>query len=605
MHFSLATLLFANMAAAAVLPVARAPEPAPIILRAVTRRQIQPAQPAAAGAEQFVPRAVKKAAAKAPAKAPAKAAPKTAPKPTPAPAPAPKPTPAPAPAKPAPTPAPAKAPANSAPAPAKPASTQPAAAPAPSKPAGSSTPGSLKPVVTPSSPPATTSSQAAASSAAASSAAATASAQPPTGALAPSFDVELLYGSGGDVVSPRSITDDEVGIAAADTDVTVEVDGKMKFPSIVLENINTIKSVTCTKGLVNIAFSNADAYQTSKLWPNNKFVVITTSSGGCAADGERGLYLVKSIEFDDKKNTLIVSADATTVDKVMETAHVTWVKNPTAPSKSGLNFPINIDLSGTDIVSKGPLSLTADVAKYTGNVGFSGSLDFNFLTGKLNKMTADMSYNSVLALNLTAALTAKDSQSAMYQFAPVEAKVAPFSIPGILDMGPILTFGLGVEFGAKGQVKVATGMRSEIKDGTVHIDFVDGKKSSAAGWKPVTSMSATKFSADVSMQINPFATLNVAMGVRAFGKLVDLTAAVETKPVLVNSFNAHDEAEASFSSTTGITFTSPKDKKCPGGGWFASQLQLGVTAVIGPLSNTLFSSKTPIAESQCFTFPKV
>ncbi|TLD21325.1 hypothetical protein PspLS_09241 [Pyricularia sp. CBS 133598] len=568
------------MAAAAVLPVVRAPDPAPIILRAVTRRQIQPAEPAAV-AEQFVPRAVKKAPAKAPAKAPPKPAAPAPVKPAPAPAPA-KPAPAPAPAKPAPAPAPAK-----------PAPTQPAAAPAaPSKPAGTPTPGPSKPAATP-------------SKAAATSAAATAPAKPPTGALAPSFNVELHY-SGGGGTAKRSVADggDEVGIAASDS-VDVEVDGKMKFPSIVLENINTVKSVTCTKGLVNIVFTNQDAFETSKLWPNNKFILITADSGGCAPAGERGLFLVTSIKFDDKAKTLIASADPTTVDKVMENAHVKWTKKSTAPNNAGMNFPINIDLSGTDIAKKGPLSLKADVAKFTGSVGFSGSLDFDFLTGKLKQMTGDMNYNSVLALNLSAALTAKDSQSTMHQFAPVEAKVATFSIPGILDVGPILTFGLGVEFGAKGEIKVATGMRSEIKDSTVHIDFLDAKKSTVTGWKPVTSISASKFSADVSLQINPFATLNVAMGVRAFGKLVDLTANVETKPTLVNSFNAHDEASASFSSTTGITFASPKGKKCPNGGWFASQLQFGVTANVGPLTKELFSSKTTVAESQCFAFPKV
>ncbi|KAI6352319.1 hypothetical protein MCOR31_011894 [Pyricularia oryzae] len=95
------------------------------------------------------------------------------------------------------------------------------------------------------------------------------------------------------------------------------------------------------------------------------------------------------------------------------------------------------------------------------------------------------------------------------------------------------------------------------------------------------------------------------MGVRAFGKLVDLTASIDTKPTLVNSFNAHDEAQASFSSSSGVTFSSPKGKKCPNGGWFASTLQFGVTANVGPLTKELFSSKTPVAESQCFTFPKV
>ncbi|KAI6381329.1 hypothetical protein MCOR25_001261 [Pyricularia grisea] len=429
--------------------------------------------------------------------------------------------------------------------------------------------------------------------------------------LAPANKISLKYS--GDSSSSKGLTSGSLlgsggssSIAASKGVTSASIDGNMKLPSVVLESIATIKGVSCaTKGSVIIPFTDATDYASAKKqWPAKDFVFVTTSDGSCASDGQRGFYSVSALAFDDKKTTVTATAASAAIKDVMNDAQVQWATTPGAKAKRSLDLDLSIDLSGKKLVDQGPFSVTADVAKYTGDISISGSLSFNFLKLKLSSMSVDLDYNSALALNLTTAVKASKDTTQSLKFEPLDATVSAFSIPGILDVGPLLSFGLGVELSASGTVTVKTGILTTFTDSKVHLDFIDAKSSTATGWKPVTTMDNT-FSVDASLQVNPYAELTVGMGVKAFAGLVDLTASVDTKPTLVNSFNAHAEVTSTYKSDTGsITFSAPKnvDKECKNGAWFASSLQFGVTASIGTLSTDLFSTTIPVFESQCFSF---
>ncbi|TLS22621.1 uncharacterized protein PpBr36_06468 [Pyricularia pennisetigena] len=429
--------------------------------------------------------------------------------------------------------------------------------------------------------------------------------------LVPAKKISLKYG--GEVVSgkPLPITGGPtLGVGGGSSTkakgaTSASIDGNMKLPSVVLETIPSIKGVSCTtKGSVIIPFTDAaDFASAKKQWPAKDFVVVTTSDGSCAADGQRGFYSVSALAFDDKKTTVTATATVAAIKDVMNDAQVQWKTTPGDKAKRSLDVDVAVDLSGKKLVDQGPFSVTADVAKYTGDISISGSLSFDFLKLKLSAMSVDLDYNSALALNLTTAIKATKATTESLKFEPLDATVSAFSIPGILDVGPMLSFGLGVELSASGSVTVKTGILTTFTDSKVHLDFLDSKSSTATGWKPVTTMDNT-FSVDASLQVNPYAELTVGMGVKAFSGLVDLTASVATKPTLVNSFNAHAEVTSTYKSDTGITFSAPKnvDKECKNGAWFASTLKFGVTASIGTLSADLFSTTVPVFQSQCFSF---
>ena len=88
----------------------------------------------------------------------------------------------------------------------------------------------------------------------------------------------------------------------------------MKYPSIVLEDIDDITSVDCSLNSVTLKFSTATVFTSmqSAWWSIGKFVMITNHMGDCDVELERGMFLVSSVSFDNR--TLIATATSHQTD---------------------------------------------------------------------------------------------------------------------------------------------------------------------------------------------------------------------------------------------------------------------------------------------------
>ncbi|KAH7347708.1 hypothetical protein B0T11DRAFT_322375 [Plectosphaerella cucumerina] len=391
----------------------------------------------------------------------------------------------------------------------------------------------------------------------------------------------------------------EILLGYAAGDMTAVVDAALKQPAVALEEVDGIATVKCTDADISVTFSDDAALKAaSAAWPASDFIIVTYSpEGGCNTADERGWYAVTGLTFDDASLTAVAAGKRSTLDEQSEDAVVEFDTTPAA-ARRDLSASVGGEISGT-VIDTENLKIVLDEARFESNIRLKGGFRFNFLKFKPSKMYIDVDYSGLVNLNVSAHVAASFS-SDLYNYTPLSASVSAFTIPGILDVGPIAEFGVGIEFAAEGSLDASLGLHSEIANGQVHLDLLDSGKTTSSGWTPETTV-ASDVSAEVSLQLNPYLDLNLALGVKVFKGAIDLTAGVEVKPQVINAFSA--DLNFAYASESGVTFTHPDAATCPNGAWFASTFNMDVTAYIGTIyTKTLFNVNKPIYQSQCWNF---
>lgn len=392
----------------------------------------------------------------------------------------------------------------------------------------------------------------------------------------------------------------EIVLGYAAEGMTALVDAAMKRPTVVLEEVTGIASVKCTDTAVSMTFSDSASIKAaSAAWPTSDFIIITYSpDGGCNTADERGFYTISGLTFDETSSTATASGNRSALDEQTEDAVVEFDTTATPAAKRDVQASIGGEIHGT-LIDTESLKIVVDQASFESNIRIKGGFRFNFLKFKPSKMYLDVDYSGLVNVNVSTTVSASFS-SDIYNYEPLSASVSAFTIPGILDVGPIAQFGLGVEFAASGTVDASLGLRSEIVNGQVHLDLLESDKSSTSGWKPETSVSSD-ISAEVSLQLNPYVDLNLALGIKVFKGVIDLTTGFDVKPQIINAFSA--DLNFAYASDSGITFTKPDTATCPNGAWFASTFNMDVIAYVGSIySKTLYNANAPIFQSQCWNF---
>lgn len=374
----------------------------------------------------------------------------------------------------------------------------------------------------------------------------------------------------------------------------------MKQPAIMLENIETITDVQCSDTGVVLKFSATEDYNTCLgAWPAKDFIIVTNHNGACDGEHERGIYVVEGYTFDNATLTLTASSSRAEIRDQLNDAVIDFQHTGTATTKRDLSSTISADLSGSTLIATGPLTIVANEAKLESTVTLAGHVHYDFWKFKVDEFYIDVDYSSALNLNISAAVNAEYTTD-LYNYNPLSVSVSAFTIPGIIDVGPMVDFGLGIEFAASGSVKASVDVVTTISDANVHLDFLDASMTSTTGWKPETTVS-TDIDAQVELQLNPFADLTVALGVKLFNGLLDMSAGVEAKPTIVNAFAV--DVDFTYTSSSGVTFTKPTGDQCINGAWFASTFQFGVEAFVTQFyTKSLYEVEIPIYTSQCWNF---
>lgn len=238
------------------------------------------------------------------------------------------------------------------------------------------------------------------------------------------------------------------------------------------------------------------------------------------------------------------------------------------------------------------LTVSAEKAVMSGTATFSGLLTYNWLTFSITQLTFDV--DTAYSMDMEMAANVDSSYSKTFSYSPATLSYSAISVPGILEIGPELVFNISALVSASEAVKLTVEGTMAVTNGAVHLDLLDESLTSATGWTPKYSVSATASGTAVAT-INPAIGLTVELAINFFDGLLDLSTGLTATPGLSNVFTLSADASAGAS-------TDSSALTCSEGLIIKSDFTFAVVGFATEwLSKTLYSVDVPIVD-KCYTF---
>ncbi|CAG8976590.1 hypothetical protein HYALB_00002103 [Hymenoscyphus albidus] len=367
-----------------------------------------------------------------------------------------------------------------------------------------------------------------------------------------------------------------------------QVNAIMKYPSVLLEEC-PVTRVDCSEHSVNITFDNVDRYRSATdAWPKSDFILFTNHLGDCDVDNERGLYMVNEITFDDETSSVIAATtnyalkDSTKeIEVVIAKATAATRKRATISKEFDMDFPDAITLGKNDTNSDSSIPyISVTDPEFGGSIALSGHVKYNMFNSKASVFTFDLDLTLASSANFEFIAGSKTG-SQSYNFDPHSISVAAFQIPGIMQVGPRMQFGIGADVGASGQVIVKAELASRLDDGNVHIDFLNPNNTAATGWVPTYTHHAN-VSNGVDTHVNPRLEFGASIGAK-FLDVIDIFGGIKAKASLTNEFSLKGftlVTGSNYNTTTHDNWntTAPisNDGTCLNGLRYTSAFKLGI-----------------------------
>ncbi|KAL3428160.1 hypothetical protein PVAG01_01669 [Phlyctema vagabunda] len=405
-------------------------------------------------------------------------------------------------------------------------------------------------------------------------------------ALTPNENITLLYQS-------------------ADVDaMRAEVDATMNHPAILLEDVDSISKVDCSAESVAVTFSEVSEYEEIfTAWPQDSFILLTNHLGDCDTDNERGLYVVNSLGFDNKTLTVTASTIRSDFNSSAGEMTISFGKQAANPVKREVTQTFLGDFPGTLTLSDDPVSKSLSVKVHepslSGNLDVSGHFHYSFHRFRVTEFWFDVDLSIAMGANVEV-IANLGFDNDVYSFTPASVTVAAFSIPGILDVGPALSFDLGVEVAVSGTVDITSNLTATLNEGHIHLDMLDAKNTFSSGWQPVYTHQ-TNVSATVEAQVNPFVSLTAEIAANFLNGLLDLSSGITARPEFVNVFTIDGQFDTANSAN--VTFPAPTEEKCVNGMWYSNAFAFIVTAFVTQFYELeLYRLDVPLYESGCWSW---
>jgi hypothetical protein len=342
------------------------------------------------------------------------------------------------------------------------------------------------------------------------------------------------------------------------TQGSIDMDLAFKYPAVVLEHVESVSGVSCGDDLLTVSFANDAGFEEAvKDWDTNgePFILITGAlDAGCAAEFERGFFLVEDISTDADTLTIEVTATKGDLPDLAGEMEMTFTSLPAAtlmrrltlsPSYS-LQFAEGLDGRTTIFTDGKYIDIAAEEAWFSTKLTFSGKLKYNFWGFKVQQLYFDLDAEFGSSAVVSAQIQAAFKEAVQYK--PDDLAYSLIDVPGIVSLGPGLAFGLHVNVEASAAVDLYAGVDVSLPAGSVHVDFLDGFKTTTSGWEPeYNSFVNASQSADVSLEVG--ADLSVMLQFKLLGGLVDLSSGFTASPGFDNTFKLRGEQEASVNGT--------------------------------------------------------
>ncbi|TDZ39374.1 hypothetical protein C8035_v003388 [Colletotrichum spinosum] len=381
----------------------------------------------------------------------------------------------------------------------------------------------------------------------------------------------------------------------------------MKYPSVVLEEVAAVASVSCAETSITVTFNATAAFeQTSRDWQAlDDFVLVTNHLGNCDVEHERGFFLVDTVTFDNVSLQVVANAHKSDVANTATSTEILFsnvpVQNPAKRDirwdESGVHVTNSLSIpAATTLFTYDPyVAVTADVASLDSAMTFSGKLKYTIIPPRVDELALDIDTTFTAALGLT--VDVKAPYSGNFTYDPEDLGYNFVDIPGIIKLGPALGFAVGVELEADARAVVTTDLGLEFPDAKLHLDLVNASASAATGWDPVWTAHAN-ISEKAAVGVNPYVELGVQLVFNILGGAIDLSTGVTSHSKLVNDFTL----SASQGVGTGGVGIGQDNAGCQEGFAVKSDFFFSVVGFATKWwSQELYSVEVPVAD-ECYSW---
>ncbi|RCI10848.1 hypothetical protein L249_5267 [Ophiocordyceps polyrhachis-furcata BCC 54312] len=339
----------------------------------------------------------------------------------------------------------------------------------------------------------------------------------------------------------------------------VKVTGRMRWPTVLLEDIGAVRGVTCEEGMVRVRFGDGDdggggdgdgdgdddddAFVRARdSWmAHPRFVLVTNALGACDAPAERGIYLANgsavTVHLSDRR--LDVPAQRIDFADAVRTSQVT-VKSKRGGARrrrKRVTMDLNptLDMSGLEVFRFENSSLVADRLRLDASLTLSGKLRLGFFS--VEECWFDI--RGLAALDLALDLQVDAQLQRTFEQSTPPLTLPLLAVPGIFAVGPAVQLAVGVDVTAMASLYAEAELRMEFVDASWHVDLVDGSRSQSVGMTPVCDV-AVRLGGKASLHFDPFVDVRFLLNVRLLSGLLNLNGGIKVVPKLVNAFALDD-----------------------------------------------------------------
>jgi len=279
---------------------------------------------------------------------------------------------------------------------------------------------------------------------------------------------------------------------------------------------------------------------------------------------------------------------------------ITW--DPTYSLNFNTALPPNTTIASLDSY----ISVTANTASFTSSASFTGHLDYNFWSIKVEQLYFDIDVAFDANLDLTSNINGGYSHS--FEYDPSSLSIAPITIPGILTLGPAIDFAIGAQISADADLEITTQTEVSLQDGNVHVDLLDEANTGTSGWTPTTTASAT-VNVDATVELNPYVLVGVELAVDFLGGLLDLSSGINANATLLNQLTAMGDVTGSVAVTSGgsvstsvSTASGAVNGVCEDGLEYKADFIFGITGFVTQFySSQIYGVEVPIFD-KCWSW---
>ncbi|KAI0169014.1 hypothetical protein GGR52DRAFT_553282 [Hypoxylon sp. FL1284] len=423
--------------------------------------------------------------------------------------------------------------------------------------------------------------------------------------LAPGYDTAKLAN-----IAPSTNVTLDYSLDALDPRSSVSIDLQTYEPVVLLEAIGSVLQVACTYNAVTIGFDNPAALErAASEWPHNgNFWLITSHLGNCNAPGERGIYLVTGLDWNNDAKMVTAQTAKMGFGSIASSIAVTFSDVQGSLSNNsgnitfdepGINVASNFSLpTDEEILSEPPyFTATAKNGYLSDAAVIRGHFSYDVPTKQLQSLWFDIDsafYGDLaVAFNVTAPFN-----SNRYSFSPGTFFASAVNVPGAFSLQPALRWTVGADVGTDGAIQHNSNITMSIPDGHAHIDFLNSSSSYIVGWGPRLT-SAVQTDEAATGHASPFVDFSIELALSILDGAFNATGGVAATPQFVNELNVA-QSQTRIRKTDRMVW--PRNITCSNGFELRSAFNFSVDAyVTDSWQKTLYSTEIPI-DDECYPF---